>query len=70
MKCLAKPKLSLQFHDINIRFLLLYIFTNQLFRNFVDTCSYINCPVYHSWNGVLVVVYTQVFISWSIVVYA
>ncbi len=35
MKCLAKPEVSLQFHDINIQFLLLYIFTNQLFIYFV-----------------------------------
>lgn len=70
MKCLAKPEVSLQFHDINIRFLMLYIFTNQLFRKFAHTSSYINCPVYHHWDGVPVLVYTQVFISRAIVVYA
>lgn len=48
----------------------LYIFTNQSFRKFVSINQYLYCIVYHHSNGVFVLVYTQVFISWTTMVYA
>jgi len=48
----------------------LYIFTNQSFRNIVHIYQHFNGIVYHRFDGVFVVVYTQVFIPWPTLVYA
>ncbi len=48
----------------------LYIFTNQSFRNIVNINQSFSLAIYHRCDGVFVVVYAQVFISWATMVYA
>lgn len=50
--------------------LCLYIFTNQSFRKLVSINQHPYYIVYHHRDGVFILVYTQVFISWATVVYA
>jgi|GEM_PF-5196936 len=70
MKRFLKTLLSLQFYDIILHIWLLYIFTNQSFRKIVCIYQYSYRIIYHYFYGVFVVVYTQVFIPWTTVVYA